>query len=128
MAAAMGRMLRECHSMGIPMVGAIKPPLERALLSSTPPIHTLGNWPRADPSTPCRAPCEWVGRPGLHLGCVDSGQARAPRAHGTAQPPGHSTGDCQRLKGRKREQNSWLKAEENRKVMAVRQSQEHWEP
>lgn len=35
MAAATGRMLRECHSMGIPMVGAIKPPFERARLSST---------------------------------------------------------------------------------------------
>lgn len=52
-----------------------------------------------------------------------------------AQPgskgPGYSSAprtQRHRLKRRKREQNSWLKAEENGKVMVVRQSQEHWEP
>lgn len=94
MTAATERMLLERHSVGIPtgQVGAIKPPLERALLSSIPPIHTLGNWPRADSSTPWRGPCEWGGRSGLHLGCMDSNTARVPRAHSTPQPPGHSAG------------------------------------
>ena len=99
MIAATGRMLLEHHSVGIPtgQVGAIKPPLERALLSSIPPIHTLGNWLRAYSSTPCRDPCEWGGRSGLHLGCVDSNMARAPRAHGTVL----EGRQCHRLKGRK---------------------------